>query len=78
MNRFLATLIAGLFVIAGNAFAENPVDAAIEKLQVDLDKLKSDLASNKDKATLDADKQKIKTDKSALRAARRSAKIRKG
>lgn len=78
MNRFLVTLIAGLFVIDGNAFAENPVDAAIDKLQADLAELKADLASNKDKATLDADKKKIKTDKSNLKAARRAENIRNG
>jgi cob(I)alamin adenosyltransferase len=78
MRRFPATLIAGIIFIAGNAFAENPVDAALDKYQADLAKLEADLASDKDKATIDADKEKLKADKSALKAARRAANLRNG
>jgi NAD(P)H-hydrate repair Nnr-like enzyme with NAD(P)H-hydrate epimerase domain len=76
MNRFSALLVFGILGFAGSAFAQHPIDAAIDKLQADQAILKADLASNRDKATLDADKKKIKADQAALKAARHAANLR--
>ncbi|HEY8084480.1 MAG TPA: hypothetical protein VIE69_02625 [Methylophilaceae bacterium] len=74
MFKLFTLFITCILFTAASAFAEDAIDAAAKKLQIDVTKMQADIAAEADKNVLLADKQRIKSDKSALKAARQTAK----